>query len=231
MCRNARLVVPNCAHHVVHRGHNGEPVFVSDNDHAYYLKNLWEYKQKFNCRVYAYCLIPSRVHLLVDPGNQPENLSRLIKHLAGRQARHINRCDSRSGSLWEGRFRSSPVSSAYLLPCSRYIELSPVHSHLAPGPDHYSWSSYRARIGQEETALDPYPAYLDMGKAKAERAQRYREYANAGIPREEWSFIRQSLQSGHLIGEPEFKTKVESQLGRRLDRRPRGRPSKRVVAA
>lgn len=231
MSRSARLAVPNCAHHIVHRGHSGEPVFVSDDDHVHYLKNLWEYKQKFNCRVYAYCLMPSRVHLLVDPGDRPENMARLVKQLAGRQACHINRCDSRSGALWEGRFRSSPVSPAYLLPCSRYIELTPVHSHLTAKPDQYCWSSYRARIGQGETVLDPHPAYLDMGLATTERAQRYREYVNAGIPPGELIFMHQALQSGHLTGGPEFKTKVESLLGRRLEIRPRGRPSKRAVAA
>lgn len=231
MSRCARLVVPNCAHHVVHRGHNGEPVFVSESDHAYYLKNLWEFKQKFDCRVYAYCLMPTRVHLLVNPGNRPENLARLVKRLAGRQARYINRRDGRSGGLWEGRFRSSPVSPSYLLPCSRYIELSPVYNHLAAIPDHYIWSSYRSRIGQEETALDSYPAYLNMGMAIAERAERYHAYAHTGIPYEERTFIRQALQSGHLIGEPEFKTVIETQLGRCIDRRPRGRPVKRMVVA
>lgn len=231
MSRSARLVVPNCAHHVVHRGYDGEPVFVSESDHAYYLKNLWEFKKKFDCRVYAYCLMPARVHLLVDPGNRPENLAHLVKCLAGRHARYINRRDERSGTLWEGRFKSSPVSPAYLLPCSRYIELSPVHSHLAVSPDRYSWSSYRARTRQEETALDAYPTYLNMGAASTERARSYQEYVNAGIPPEELIFMRHAIQSGALIAEPEFKAVVQSLLGRRLEPRPRGRPPKCVVVA
>lgn len=230
MPRNARVIVPNCAHYVVHRGHNGESVFVSDDDYQYYLENLWAYKRKFDCRVYAYCLMPSRAQLLVDPGDRPENLSRLVKHIAGRQTRYINRCDSRRGALWEGRFKSSPVSPAYLLPCSRYIEISPVHSHLVDSPERYPWSSYRSRVGQEEATLDPCAAYLNMGTAKAERAERYHAYAHAGIPHEEWTYIHKALQSGHLIGEPEFRAKVGSLLGRCVDFQRRGRPVKRAAA-
>jgi len=103
MPRTARLVVPDHPHHIIHRGHNRQPVFVSDDDYRYYLDNLLEWKTKLKCRLYAYCLMTNHVHLIVDPGENEVNLAKLMKRVAGRQTRYVNKLEKRTGTLWEGR--------------------------------------------------------------------------------------------------------------------------------
>lgn len=226
MARSARLVVPYCAHHIVHRGHNREPVFLRDADYRFYLDNLFTLKKTLGCLVYAFCLMPNHVHLLVDPGANPDSLARLMKHLAGRQARYANRTQGRSGALWEGRFRSSPVSPDYLLPCCRYIELNPVRAYLADVPDAYAWSSYRPRLRSLSGEIDHHPRYVALGANALERGEAYREYMGHPVSHDELLVIRDAIQCGLLTGKRAFKVAIEQELGLKLNTRSRGRPRK-----
>lgn len=226
MARSARLVVPYCAHHIVHRGHNREPVFLSDADYRFYLDNLFALKKDLDCQVYAFCLMPNHVHLLVDPGANPDNLARLMKHLGGRQARYANRAQDRSGALWEGRFRSSPVSPDYAIPCCRYIELNPVRAYFADVPDTYEWSSYRTRLGLARNAIDHHQQYLALNEDASKRAEKYREYMLDSASPEEMKIIRDGIQRNGLTGDRSFKATIESELGIKIEVRRRGRPRK-----
>ena len=131
MPRSARIILPSTPHHIVQRGHNRQTVFVSDEDYNYYRENLIEFKCEYDCRIYAYCLMTNHVHLIVDPRKKPESLSLLMKRVAGRQTRYVNKLEKRTGSLWEGRFKSSLICSKDYLPaCCRYIELNPLRAGL-----------------------------------------------------------------------------------------------------
>ena len=99
MRRIAHPIVPDYPHHTIQRGHNRQVVFASDEDYLYYLDNLREWKEKLGCRVYAYCLMTNHVHLIIDPGEKANNLAQLIKRLAGRQTRYVNKMEKRTGSL------------------------------------------------------------------------------------------------------------------------------------
>ena len=88
MPRPLRILLPNTPHHIVQRGHNRQPVFVTDKDYRYYLENLAFFKQEFDCRVYAYCLMTNHVHLIVAPGDDPDSVSQLMRRVAGRQTRY-----------------------------------------------------------------------------------------------------------------------------------------------
>lgn len=101
MPRKARIVIPGVAHHVVQRGHNRQVVFATDEDFQFYLENLTELKENLDVRLYAYCLMTNHVHLLLAPA-QAASLASLLKALAGRQTRYVNRLEERSGTLWEG---------------------------------------------------------------------------------------------------------------------------------
>lgn len=139
MPRTARIILPNFPHHVIQWGHNRQGVFADDNDYQYYLNNLWEGKEKLGCRVYAYCLMTNHVHLVVDPGRKPARLSLLMKHVAGRPTRYVNALEHRTGTLWEGRFKSSPIQrDAYLFACCCYIELNPVRVGLVATPQEWA---------------------------------------------------------------------------------------------
>jgi len=164
MPRSARTVSPNTPHHVVLRGHNRQIIFVSDDDYNYYRENLIFFKQEFQCKIYSYCLMTNHVHLIVDPGPNPEALSLLMKRVAGRQTRYINKLEKRTGSLWEGRFKSSIISQKeYLAACCRYIEFNPLCAGMVTHPGEYQWSSYAAKgEGKRDLVVDFDPLYLAL---------------------------------------------------------------------
>jgi REP-associated tyrosine transposase len=139
--------------------------------------------------------------------------------------RHHNTLEGRSGTLWEGRYKSSPVDSdAYLLACDRYIELNPVRARICTQPERYPWSSYRHRLAGDNGWLDRDPCYLALGRNRVERTDRYRAFLRAAIPDGEWSLIREALQRGQLTGGARYADEVEAIIGRRIERRGQGRP-------
>ncbi len=149
------------------RGHNRQVVFAADEDFQFYLENLTELKGELDVRLYAYCLMTNHVHLLLMPA-QAASLASLLKALAGRQTRYVNRVEGRSGTLWEGRYKSSPVDTErYLLECSRYIELNPLRAGIVGRSEQYCWSSFGGKAGlREDRRLDLDPCYLAMGEAE-----------------------------------------------------------------
>ena len=228
MPRRARLVLPNCPHHVIQRGHNRQAVFASDGDYLYYLANLQEWKTKLGCKVYAYCLMTNHVHLVIDPGNDPENLGKLMKRVAGRQTRYVNKIEQRSGSLWEGRYKSSPIgANDYLLACCRYVELNPVRAGMVDNPAKYRWSSCPAKVGAEQMAwLDLDPFYLSLGRSAARRAEKYAAWLSETIPEAELTLIRETIQRGQLTAGAKFAGEISEKIGRRMELRGPGRPKK-----
>jgi putative transposase len=212
----------------VQRGHNRQTVFVSDDDYNYYRENLVEFKREFNCRIYSYCLMTNHVHLIVDPVNKPESLSMLMKRVAGRQTRYVNKLEKRTGSLWEGRFKSSIVSSKEYLPaCSRYIELNPMRAGMVGDPAEYQWSSYATKvIGTRDPVVDFHPSYLSLGDSRQERQKAYAEYVLGTVPDDELKLIREALQRGQLTGSERFRAETEKKLGIRLSNKKPGRPRK-----
>ena len=129
MPRIARIAAPRLPHHLCHRGHNGRDVFFSAGDRQSYLETLAEFREALAIKIYGYCLMTNHVHLAVDPGDDPTNLGRLMKRLAGRHTRRLNWIHSMSGTVWGGRYKCSPIEAdRYLLTCLRYIDLNPVRA-------------------------------------------------------------------------------------------------------
>ena len=193
MPRMARVIVPHCPHHIVQRGHNKNAVFIGDKDFEYYLSTLEEWKQALQVNVYAYCLMTNHIHLILEAGNKPENISLLMKRLAGRQTRYVNKLEKRTGSLWEGRYKISPIETgSYLLRCCRYVELNPVKARMVKQAQDYKWSSYRAKISDDEVCdwLDFDEYYLGLEDRKAA----YKNFVEEGICEEEQCFIRESVE-------------------------------------
>ena len=228
MPRQARIILKNTPHHVVQRGHNREAVFVEDADYRYYINTLKEWKEELNIKVYGYCLMTNHVHLIIDPCEGEANLGKLMKRLAGRQTRYVNHLERRSGSLWEGRYKSSPIETdTYLLACNRYVELNPVNAGMVKQAEDYEWSSYRQRVGiEKEMWIDSDPAYLGLSEDKGERMRYYKNYINRDIPEEEKLMISGALQRGQLTGSTRFVEEVEQRLGIRIEHRGQGRPKK-----
>jgi putative transposase len=221
--RKARIILRNTPHHIVQRGHNRMAVFVEVFDYQLYLGTLQEWKEALGVAVYAWCLMTNHVHLILNPGSDPTSIGLLMKRLAARQTRHVNKCEKRTGSLWEGRYKASPIQSdAYLLQCSRYVELNPVKAAMVSRAEDYEWSSYRAKIGLAHShLLDLDPCYLGM-KAPA---QDYRKFVEEGIPEAEQAFISERVQRNALTGNLSFEDEVEERIGIRIEHRYPGRPA------
>ena len=228
MPRSARIVIVGYPHHIIQRGHNRQVVFASEEDYLHYLDNLREWKEKLGCKVYAYCLMTNHVHLIVDPGEDERNLALLMKRVAGRQTRYVNKIEKCTGSLWEGRYKSSPIStSEYLLACCRYVELNPVRAGIVGDPGGYRWSSYGIKIGKQKGEwLDFDPCYMGLAGTGKKRAEKYQEWLEGTIPDGEWDLIRQSLQRGQLTGSKRFVDEIEGKIEKRVEFRGQGRPRK-----
>ena len=226
MPRLSRIVLPDRPHHIIQRGHNKQTVFLSDDDYGYYLENLNDWKQTLGCKIYAYCLMTNHVHLIIDPGPKVSNLALLMKRVSGRQTRYVNRRHQRTGTLWEGRYKSSPIETdTYLLACCRYIELNPVRAHLVSRPEQYRWSSYPSKIGLAEwRGLDQDPCYEALAPTPSERTVLYAKWVNDDVPTEEWERIRAAVQRGQLTGSDRFVSEVVKHVGRRIEWRGWGRP-------
>jgi putative transposase len=230
MPRSSRIVIMGYPHHVVQRGHNRQDVFISYEDYQFYLENLREWKEKLGCKVYAYCLMTNHIHLIVDPGEDENNLAQLIKRVAGRQTRYVNKREKRTGSLWEGRYKSSTISTnEYLLACCRYIELNPVRAGIVADPLDYRWSSYRSKTGKhKEEWLDFDPCYMGLAGNKKARAEKYMGWVKGTILEGELELIRQSLQRGQLTGSARFVEEIEQKTKKRVEFRGQGRPRKTI---
>ncbi len=228
MPRQSRIVVQNCPHHIMQRGHNSQVVFHEKEDYVSYLASLKEWKIKLKCKVYAYCLMPNHIHLIVDPGDRIENLGLMMKRLAGRYTRRVNKRTQRTGSLWEGRFKSSPIqASEYLLACSRYVDMNPVRLGLVSKPDQYSWSSCRYKVGTEILDwLDLDPFYQSLGRTRLHRCLKYQEWLNGPVPESELKVIRQAVKRGQVTANTRYTEVLSEQFGRDLTPRGPGRPKK-----
>ena len=229
MPRRARIVFANCPHHIVQRGHCRNDVFFGDFDRADYLGTLAECREALRFKVYAYCLMGNHVHLVVDPGATPSTISVLMKRLAGRHARRLNLRNSWSGSLWESRFKCSPIETdRYLLTCGRYVDMNPVRAGIVSVPEAYAWSSYRARAGLIACDwLDSDPAIEALASTVARQRECYRELARQAIGEYELSLIRDAFKRNQLTGSADFVARVNSESGLHIPLRARGRPRKK----
>lgn len=227
MPRQPRLDLPGVAQHVVQRGNNRLPCFFTEADYRRYLINLHEAAQKHDCAVHAYVLMTNHVHLLVTP-RASGNVSRMMQSLGRRYVGYINRTHQRTGTLWEGRYKSCLVDSErYVLACHRYIELNPVRAAMVPAPGAYRWSSHHHNaLGARDPLVSPHVEYLALGENDKQRQTAYRRLFENAISNKRLTAIRAHLQQQRALGTPRFQTHVEAALGCRAVVQPRGRPKK-----
>jgi putative transposase len=225
MPRRARVRVGNIPWHVVQRGHNRQRCFLSSSDCSFYLEQLTALSGVFDCAVHAYVLMTNHIHLLLTPTCE-RGASLLMKNLGQRVVQRMNRVHQRSGSLWEGRFRSSLIESGrYLFCCYRYIELNPVRAGLVCHPGDYPWSSYRTNAeGKASRLIRPHEDYLRLGDTDIDRTRAYRELFGRTIDEPEFEIIRTRTNGGFAIGSAGFRLRMARTTGQRVEplRRQRG---------
>ena len=228
MPRSARIIVPNIPHHIVQRGHNRSSVFAEPADFRYYLQTLRTWKNALGVKVYGYCLMTNHVHLILEPPDDGRVVGKLMRRLAGRQTRYVNKLEGRTGSLWEGRYKASPIQTErYLLACSRYVERNPVRARVVATPEDYAWSSIHHKLKTASAGwLDVDPCFEALGTSRCERARYYADYVSGGVKAEEEELIRQAVNRNQLTGDDSFVREIEARIGRRIELRGRGRPKK-----
>ena len=231
MPRRARLALPGIPWHIIQRGNNRSACFYADDDYRKYLDTLREQATKNGCVIHAYVLMTNHVHLLLTP-KKPDSAAQLMKHLGQRYVQYVNRSYRRSGTLWEGRFRSCLTQSEdYVLACYRYIELNPVRANMVPHPREYPWSSYRTNgEGFANMLITPHEQYLRLGSNNEERRNNYRELFKAHMDPERTQEIRNATNGNYALGNDRFKTEIERALNRRATPGRSGRPARETRA-
>ena len=230
MARLPRICPPEIPQHVVQRGNNRSICFVAEQDFSAYANWLKQYSKEFHVAVHAWVFMTNHVHLLVTPTNN-DGLSLMMQALGRSYVRYFNHQYRRTGTLWEGRFKSSLVQSEnYLLQCYRYIELNPVRAYMVDEPSEYAWSSYKCNgLGVETELCTPHVEYLKLGKSKVKRLRAYRALFEAHVDSELLEQIRGSVNKGLALGSDHFKDEVESLYGRRVRPAKMGRPKKSLI--
>jgi putative transposase len=194
------MVIPGVPLHITTRGVDRCRTFHVDQDFAFYRWALREATIESNCALHAYALMTNHVHLLVTPADE-DAAARLMRSVGCRYVRYFNDLHRRTGTLWEGRFRSSLVHNArYLFACSRYIETNPVRAGLVSAPREYEWSSYEHNAcGLRDPFLSEHPAYVALGGSRATRAAAYQAMFARGLSRKAIAAIRASQRGRSRI--------------------------------
>jgi putative transposase len=224
MPRQPRLIIPDVAVHIVQRGNNRTQCFRTDGDFQVYLSELRRRSAKFDCAVHAYCLMSNHVHLLVTPA-RADGCTGMMKELSQAYAWYFNQRHERTGTLWEGRFRSCMAQSArYVLACYRYIELNPVRAGIVPHPELYPWSSYAANCGTAaDTLVTPHAEFIALASEERARPAVYRALLGDGLDRQALEAIRAATHGGYPLASGEFKGRLKLPPGRSLERARAGR--------
>lgn len=225
MARQPRPVLPGIALHVVQRGNDRSACFRRESDYMLYLTHLRELADRLGCAVHAYCLMTNHVHLLLTPPTT-DACAALMRNLGQRYVQRFNRVYKRTGTLWEGRFRSFLVDSAhYTLACYRYIEQNPLRAGMVPTPAMYLWSSYHVNAGlRADPLVTPHAEYLALSEDPLRRQIAYRELVEGVLAQDDLDRIRDAARKGMPLGGEAFQAKVEIDLGRRIRRAKPGRP-------
>jgi putative transposase len=229
MARQSRLILPHEPHHILHRGNDNVPIFRDDEDYARLLGWLKEAARYYKVAIHAYALLPTHLHLLVTPSDE-SGLALMMQKLGRLYVPWFNQKYGRSGTLFQGRFRTSLVETdKYLLACSRFVELAPVRAQLAVEARDYPWSSYRHHAGmQADAAVSDHSLYWALGNTPFQREARYTEYVDQGMPDEEWKRIEQAIAKGWPVATDAFKLDLERKTQRRILPAKRGRPFKQT---
>ena len=227
MSRKPRFILPDVPQHIIQRGNNREPCFYSVEDYLQYLHILSDVSSSNDCEIHAYVLMTNHVHILATP-NQPYVISYMMQDLGRKFVRYMNTRYKRTGTLWEGRYKSSLIDSdVYMLTCMRYIEMNPVRANMVKHPGEYRWSSYAVNATDADSDLiTPHTLFLKLGDKDDLRKRAYRSLFEKYLNQEEVHSIREALNQELVLGREDFKIKIEKMTNRQTKPGKNGRPRK-----
>ena len=226
MPRPIRLDLPDIPQHIVQRGVDRRPCFVLEAHYREYLHFLREEADRFGCEVHAYALMCNHAHILATP-RVTGGIGQLMQSLGRRYVGFFNFSMGRTGTLWEGRFKSCLVDSeAYVLRCYRYIELNPVRARVVDCPGAFPWSSFACNgEGRPDPLVTPHRTYQGLGSSLEERLAAYCAIVGVGCAESEADEIRAMTSRHRAFGSDAFKRELEAVHRRPMGLVKRGRPT------
>lgn len=227
MSRLPRLTVPGYPHHIVQRGNNRQPIVVDDVDRRRLLDELAEHAKARGVAVHAHVLMSNHLHLLVTP-EAADGLPLMMQGVGRAYVRWFNRRHGRSGTLWEGRYRSTLIEAErHLLACMAYLDLNPVRAGMVAAPADYPWSSHAHLVGlRQDPLVTPHPLYWQLGNTPFAREQAYAELVRAGLTAAQQAELGRAVHSGWALGGVDFVADLQKRTQRRVARATAGRPVK-----
>jgi putative transposase len=225
MARLPRLTVPGYPHHIIQRGNNRQAIFDGSADYEALLAMLDENAREFGVAIHAYVLMSNHFHLLATP-ETTEGIPRMMQAVGRRYVRRFNQKHARTGTLWEGRYKSTIIQAErYLLACMVYIDLNPVRAGLVAEPATYPWSSHPHYLGlRRDKLVSPHPLYWALGNTPFARDAAYAELVSAGISPKQKLDLSESALHGWALGEPDYVADLQRRTQRRVARGRAGRP-------
>ena len=222
MARLARLVVPGIPHHVTQRAARRLETFFDRADYDVYRELLAEWCRKAGTEIWAWCLMPNHVHLILVPSHA-DGLRAALGETHRRYTRHVNQRQGWRGHLWQERFHSFPMDENHLLAGARYVEQNPVRARLVRRPQNWRWSSARAHLERRDDGVVTLAPLLD-------RVPDWRSFLAGGLDEAALETIRGHSRTGHPLGAEKFFRRLKALLGRDVRPRPPGRPPQRLKA-
>jgi putative transposase len=225
MARLARLTLANHPHHILQVGNNQMPVFRDSADRQHLLDLLAESARLERVAVHAYVLLDNQFQLLATP-EDIQGIPRLMQAVGRRYVRAFNARHGRSGTLWDGRYKSTLIQAdRYLLDCMVYLDTAPVRAGLTDLAKGYPWSSHDEYLGlRQERIVTPHPLVWELGNTPFAREIAYGEKVEAGLPADMEAKLAGAARTGWALGDAEYLGQLQKQTERRVSRAKVGRP-------
>ncbi len=227
MARLARLSLPGQAHLVTHRGNNQQAVVLDDVDRQALLDLLGEQSARQGVALHAYAILASSLHLLLTPSTV-EGLPAMMQAVGRGYVRGFNSRHGRSGTLWEGRYRSTVVQPGKpVLECMGFVDRAAISEGLSADPQSFAWSSHRHYTGQiVDRRISAHPAYWSLGNTPFAREAAYAELVRQGPDAGRMAIVRDAAWHGWALGDSAFVDSLQRETSRRLTPTRPGRPRK-----
>ena len=225
MARLPRLTLAHQPHHVIQRGNNRQPIFASSADYQALLGLLEEAAKRFEVALHAYVLMSNHFHLLATP-QTADGLPKMMQAVGRSYVRYFNDSQKRSGTLWEGRYKSTLIQTErYLLACMVYIDLNPVRAGMVGAPQDYLWSSHLHYLGaRQDRLITPHSLYWELGNTPFAREAAYADLVQAGVNPVQQAALTDATLRGWALGESDFVADLQKQTTRRVAKTSAGRP-------
>ena len=225
MARLPRLSLGGHVHHILQTGNNRQPIFLDDADYLCMHALFARYAPEFKVAVHAYVLMSNHFHVLVSPESS-QGVAGFMQAVGRRYVRYFNDRHGRTGTLWEGRYRSTVIQAdVYLLPCMAYIDLNPVRAGLVAHAKDYRWSSFGHYAGLHvDKAVVPHDCYWRLGNTPFAREAAYTDLVQRGIAAQHQVALTEAVRQGWALGDAKFTGHLQKQIPRRVVKAKPGRP-------